>query len=742
MNGVGATALGQSTAVLTIIDNDVQFAFATTSFFVGESGTNGIIVINRTGDTNAVVSVDFATVDGSATAGLDYVGVTNTVNFGVGQVTTTLLIPILNDVIAEQQNETVNLLLFNATNLTGSAIYGVSNALLIIVEDDFLTPVADTVAPVTLVAENFVPANNAADPFERVTVNLALRNIGNVNSVNITATLIETNGIIAPSGQQAYGVLAAGGAAVARPFSFTVGTNAVVTANLQLFDGPVNLGVVAFNIPVGVGYSFTNRTIINIPGAITVPSAGPADPYPAVIQVTNVTGVLRKVTVRLNQLTHTWPADIDIMLVSPAGQKVILMSDAGAGFPVSGLNLTFDDAATASLPDQAPLTSGTFKPTDYPPADVFTNAPAGPVQFTMSAFEGFDPNGTWSLYVVDDTALNNGAILAGWTLNLTTVTPAFDLAIASSSSPEPVAVGGALTYVSLVTNLGPATVTGVVVTNPIPAGSTFLSASSSRGTFFNDGVGNIVFSLGAFTNGGTAAVTVVVAPSQAGFVTNTVRVSGIGGEIFPANNTSTVVSGVGVNQGLALGLVGSPNPVTAGSTLTYTISVTNRAGTAGSGVMVTNVLPPNVNFVSASASVGSVSQAGGVVVANLGALAPGATATVTIQVVPQSAGAHTNTATATAVEPLLNGPSGTATVVTTVNGFTLLSLPTASAVRTSGYSLTIIGQVGHTYVLQVSTNLTVWLPVSTNSPATNGPLTFFDPSATNSPRGFYRVVEP
>ena len=742
VNGVGATALGQATATLTLIDNDVQFTFATANFFVGESGTNGIVVINRSGDTNAVVSVDFATADGSAMAGLDYVGRTNTVVFGVGQVSAALLIPILNDVVAEQQNETVNLQLFNATNLTGSAIYGVSNAVLIIVEDDFLTPVADTVAPVTLVAENFVPANNAADPFERVTVNLALRNIGNVNSVNITATLLATNGIIAPSGEQSYGVLVAGGAAVARPFSFTVGTNAVVTANLQLFDGPVNLGVVAFNIPVGVGYSFTNRTIINLPGAITVPSAGPADPYPAMIQVTNVTGVLRKVTVRLNQLTHTWPADIDIMLVSPAGQKVILMSDAGAGFPVSGLNLTFDDAATASLPDQTPIVSGNYKPTDYPPADVFTNAPAGPVQFTMSAFEGFDPNGTWSLYVVDDTALNNGAILSGWTLNLTTVTPAFDLAIAARSSPEPVAVGGALTYVALVTNLGPSTVNGVVVTNPLPAGSTFLSAGSSRGTHFDDGAGNIVFSLGALTNGGTASVTVVVSLAQAGFVTNTVRVSGIGGEIFPANDTATVVSGVGVNQGLVLGLVGSPNPVAAGSTLTYTISVTNRAGTAGTGVMVTNVLPPNVNFVSASASVGSVNQAGGVVVANLGALAAGTTATVTIQVVPQSAGSHTNTATATAVEPALNGPSGTATVITTVNGFTLLSLPSAGTVRTTGYSLTIIGQVGHTYVLQLSTNLTVWVPVSTNSPVGNGPLTFSDPTATNSPRGFYRVVEP
>ena len=665
-------------------------------------------------------------------------GVTNTLLFGAGQTATNVLVPIISDVIAEQRNETVNLFLFNTTNLTGSAILGISNAVLVLVEDDFITPVPDAVV---LLSEGFNPTNNAADPFEPVRMSFAIRNIGNVDTVNVKATLLETNGIVAPSGAQTYGVLVAGGAPVARTFSFTIGTNAIVTAVLQLMDGPVNLGTVAFNIPVGVAYSFTNRTIINVPGAITVPSAGPADPYPALLTVTNVTGILRKVTVRLNSLTHTWPADIDIMLVSPAGQKVILMSDAGAGFPVVGANLTFDDAATASLPDQGQITSGSFKPTDYPPTDVFPNTPAGPVQFTLSAFNGFDPNGVWSLYVVDDTALNNGSIVSGWTLSLTTVTPAFDLAVASSSSPEPVAVGAPLTYTSLVTNLGPSDVTGVVVTNPIPAGCTFVSATTSKGTFANV-AGNVIFSIGGLTNGGTATVGVTVTPSVTGLLTNTVSVSGIGGELVAVNNSSTVVSGVGVTQGLVLGLTDSPDPVMAGRTLTYTIGVTNRAATAGTGVLVTNVLPPNVNFVTASASVGSVNRAGNLVIANLGTLAGGATASVTIQVTPQAEGAQTNSATATANEPALNSPFASATIVTTVNGFTLTGIPSPANVRTNGFSLTLIGQAGRTYVLELSTNLITWLPISTNTPAGSGPITFQDPGATNAPRGFYRVTEP
>ena len=741
VNTAGATALGQGTAVLTIVDNDVQFSFATGSFFVGEKGTNGIIVINRSGDTNAPVSVDFSSRDGSASAGVDYTGVTNTLLFAPGQIATNILIPIIDDVIAEQHNETVVLSLFNATNLTGSAIYGISNAVLVIVEDDFLTPIADSV---TLVAESFRPTNNAADPFESVTMNLALRNIGNVSSVAMTATLLETNGIIAPSGVQTYGVLAAGGAEVARTFSFKVGTNATVTALLQLNDGAVDLGLVAFNIPVGVTSAFTNRTIVNIPGAITVPSAGPADPYPARITVTNVPGVLRKVTVRLNQLTHTWPADIDVMLVSPTGQKVVLMSDAGSGIAVSGVNLTFDDAATASLPVDTALVTGSFKPSDYGPADVFSNAPAGPVQFTLSAFQGFDPNGTWSLYVVDDTALNNGALAGGWTLTLNTVTPAFDLGVTAGSSPEPVAVGSPLTYTMVVTNAGPDSAPGVVVTNPIPAGSVFGSATASQGTFTNDGAGRILYSVGTLTNGGSATLTMVVTPGVQGLLTNTVSVAGTGGEIAPGDNTATVVSGVGVSQGLVLGVVGAPDPVNAGSTLTYTVSVTNRSASAGTGVVITNVLPPNVRFVSAVPSVGTASQAAGVVVANLGTLAGGATATLTIQVVPQTSGPHTNAATVTAVEVALNGPFGAGSAVTLVNGFTVGGLPTGGAVRTSGFSLTIVGQAGRTYVLELSTNLVppiVWVPISTNTPAGPGPVTFSDPTAAGVPRGFYRISE-
>ena len=170
-----------------------------------------------------------------------------------------------------------------------------------------------------------------------------------------------------------------------------------------------------FNIDLGVASSYTNRSLINIPGTLTVPSIGPANPYPSSITVSNVSGVVNKVTVRLNGFTHTYPADVDVLLVSPTGQKVVLMSDAGSGFSVTNLTLTFDDSSTANLPELAPLTSGSFRPTDYPPADNFpAPAPAGPYATNLSAFTGFSPNGTWSLYIVDDESGDAGSVANGW----------------------------------------------------------------------------------------------------------------------------------------------------------------------------------------------------------------------------------------------------------------------------------------------------------------------------------------
>src|SRR4029077_17280953 len=90
----------------------------------------------------------------------------------------------------------------------------------------------------------------------------------------------------------------------------------------------------------------------------------------------------------------------------------------------------FDDTAAAVMPS-APTTapaSGSFKPTNYTTGDIFpAPAPAGPYLSpgtagtdTLAAFNGVDPNGTWSLYIVDDANIDSGTITGGWSLSIGT----------------------------------------------------------------------------------------------------------------------------------------------------------------------------------------------------------------------------------------------------------------------------------------------------------------------------------
>jgi subtilisin-like proprotein convertase family protein len=151
--------------------------------------------------------------------------------------------------------------------------------------------------------------------------------------------------------------------------------------------------------------TFTNPATIAFNDEGTFPVG--ATPYPSTINVTGQGGIT-KVTVMLNNLTHNFPDDIEILLVSPGGQKVTLMGDAGGNSFRTDIDLTFDDAAASSLPDATPpgLSTGTFKPTYFDTGTSGFPAPAPPGPYTgltsLAVFNGTIQNGTWSLYVVDD----------------------------------------------------------------------------------------------------------------------------------------------------------------------------------------------------------------------------------------------------------------------------------------------------------------------------------------------------
>jgi subtilisin-like proprotein convertase family protein len=311
------------------------------------------------------------------------------------------------------------------------------------------TPMIVAVPPAVLTAENCAPGNNAVDPGEQVTMDFSLQNNGTGSTTNLVATLQATGGVTSPSGPQTYGAVAPVGGPVSMPFTFVAmgSCGGTITATLQLQDGAMNLGTVTFTIPLGATVPST-ATFSN-PGSITIPNppstgastGAPSNPYPSNITVSGLTGTVTKVTATLTNLSHTFPDDIDVLLVGPLGQKILLMSDVGTSLDIVNVTLTLDDAAATSLPDAAQIVSGTFKPTNIGTGDQFpAPAPAGPYPDPqlLSVFNGVDPNGTWSLYVVDDLGGDIGSMSGGWSLSITTSQAVCCVSACTLTCPGPI----------------------------------------------------------------------------------------------------------------------------------------------------------------------------------------------------------------------------------------------------------------------------------------------------------------
>ena len=176
--------------------------------------------------------------------------------------------------------------------------------------------------------------------------------------------------------------------------------------------------LVSFSFPLPSTLAQTNTTFVGIP------SYGPATLYPSTVNVAGLSGVVSKTVVTLLGLYHTFPSDVDAVLVNPVGQTVALMANAGYSYGVVGLDLSFDDAAAAPLPEFAPLATGMYKASVYGTlGSLPTPAPGAPYAATLASLNGSSPNGTWSLYVFDHKQGDSGGLTGGWGLSLTTVNP-------------------------------------------------------------------------------------------------------------------------------------------------------------------------------------------------------------------------------------------------------------------------------------------------------------------------------
>jgi uncharacterized repeat protein (TIGR01451 family) len=234
---------------------------------------------------------------------------------------------------------------------------------------------------------------------------------------------------------------------------------------------------------------------------------------------------------------------------------------------------------------------------------------------------------------------------------------------------DPVVAGDDVSYTVTVVNGGPDAAENVVMTDNLPGGVTLVSATPSQGTCTAAG-GVVTCDLGGLANGASAEVTIVVNAPTAGPLTNIASASSDTADPNGGNNSdseTTTVEAIPVpGADLSVSKGDAVDPVIEGDDVSYTVTVVNGGPDAAENVVMTDNLPGGVTLVSATPSQGTCTAAGGVVTCDLGDLANGASAEVTIVVGTSSYGVLTNEAGATSDTADPNGGNNSDVEQTTV----------------------------------------------------------------------------
>jgi uncharacterized repeat protein (TIGR01451 family) len=284
--------------------------------------------------------------------------------------------------------------------------------------------------------------------------------------------------------------------------------------------------------------------------------------------------------------------------------------------------------------------------------------------------------------VTDPTPANNSA-----TDTDTILASQADVSITKTDGQASDVPGTSISYTIVASNAGPAGAPSVTVADTFAAslaGVTWTCAGAGGGTCTANGAGNIN-DVANLPNGASVTYTVnaTIAASATGTLSNTASATVGGGITDPnaANNSATDTTTLTPQADLTITLTDSPDPVTAGTNLTYVATATNNGPSDATDVAINLPLPANTTLVSATGG-----SCVGTACTFAGATAPGASRSVTyvVTVAPSVPDGSTITATATASSATTdpNAANNSASTTTAVIAVADLSVSlTASAAQ-------------------------------------------------------------
>lgn len=489
--------------------------FSSPTYTQSEDGVSATITATRTGGTTGAVGVTYGTQNGTATgdascgtAGADYNPAAGTLSWIDGDpADKTFSVTICDDAVFEG-NETVDLSLSTPTG--GATLGAQSTAVLTIIENDPQPAVVEFSSPQFVDDESqsaVVTVTRSGNTAGASSVEYTMGASTAISSsiCGLAADFVESSGTVSFANGE-------------------VSKQIVVPMCADAFTEPVEEFNVFLSNPSGAVLGSTTVTAVSIVdtaskyrnvNTITIEDGALGTPYPSDITVSGEAGPVGSIRVTLYDMQHINAADVDVLLVGPGGQQILLMADAG-GPMASPQTLTFVDSAGQVVPQSGSVTTGNYEPTTWTSGqpDFSAPAPAGPYNEPGSAvgggpnltsvFGGTDPNGTWRLYVRDDNGAaiaaggTNGTI-AGWGLEIFSQTGAATSISGRVRLPEGAGVRGAIVLVSGGGLLSPkfalTNTAGYYNISGLQAGQTYTIQVSNRRYIFSP-------SIAAFTSNG------------------------------------------------------------------------------------------------------------------------------------------------------------------------------------------------------------------------------------------------
>jgi uncharacterized repeat protein (TIGR01451 family) len=324
--------------------------------------------------------------------------------------------------------------------------------------------------------------------------------------------------------------------------------------------------------------------------------------------------------------------------------------------------------------------------------------PGGTVTYTATATINPAATGTLSntatvtapAGVTDPNLANNSAT------DTDTLTPLANLSITKTDGQATVVPGSPITYTIVASNAGPSPVTGATVTDTLPATitlATWTCLGAGGGTCTASGSGHINDTVNLPVGGAvTYTLSGTISPSLIGTLSNTATVTAPGGVIDPnlANNSATDTNTT-AQADLSITKTDGQTVAEPGTTVTYTIVVSNAGPSSATGAMVADTLPSEITgatWTCVGAGGGSCTATGSSQINDAVNLPAGGTVTYTLAgtISPSLIGTLSNTATVAAPTDVtdLNPANNSATDTDTSPGRDYFTLAPCRVVDTRG----------------------------------------------------------